>query len=928
VHNLKNLDADLPKDKFVVLTGVSGSGKSSLAFDTIVAEGQRRYLECLSSYARRFLDQLERPDVDSIEGLPPTVVIDQRAGAPNPRSTLATITEIYDYLRVLFARAGVPHCPSCDVPIERQSPEQMVDRVTSAAAGKRAQILAPLVRARKGQHTEAFEAIRRAGLIRARVDGEMIDVTESPPKLVKNRAHTIEAVVDRIAVRPGIRPRLSESVDLALKLTGGSILVLIESQSGWDELPLSTQFCCPRCESSLAEIEPRTFSFNSPHGACAVCHGLGTRWLFQPDLVLPDRSRSWEEGAAVAWATLPQGGKDVASHNQQVRDWLARHQVDARAPLSAWPGELWVLFWSGEPPRDFPGLAAMLDRSFEQTKSESVRRALQAYREEVACSACQGSRLRSEARAVRVSGRTIRDVCACTAGDALRFFRTLSFEPPLDQIANPLVGEIRARLQFLCDVGLAYLPLGRASDSLSGGELERARLAAQLGSGLLGVCYVVDEPTAGLHAADTAQLIGTLRALVAAGSTAIVVEHDAAVIEAADWIIDLGPGAGPDGGAVVAAGSPERVSASPESITGRYVRRERHLPPEPGPRLLQTAGWIELRGIHMHNLKDIDVRIPLGGLTCVTGVSGSGKSTLVCDVLAPRVRRFLHRSGAGKSDPIEIAGLDAIAQLIEVDQAPIGRSPRSTPATATGVFDEVRRVFAATREARIRGYRPGRFSFNAREGWCEACEGLGHRRIPMHFLPDLFITCEECQGKRYNQPTLEVVFKGKSIGDVLEMRVDEARVLFQSIPKVLRGLDALHEVGLGYMTLGQSSTTLSGGEAQRVKLAAELGRSQAGRTLYLLDEPTTGLHFADIDGLLSVLNRLADLGHAVVVIEHHLDVIAQADWVIDLGPGAGEDGGSVVAMGPPCDLIRVAQSRTAEALRSQIPKQAARAKKA
>jgi len=924
VHNLKNLDADLPKGKLVVLTGVSGSGKSSLAFDTIVAEGQRRYLECLSSYARQFLDQLERPDVDSIEGLPPVVAIDQRAGTANPRSTLGTITEIHDYLRLLFARVGTPHCPTCGTAIDRQTPEQMVDRVMTAALGKRAQILAPLVRARKGQHLDVFQAIRRAGLIRARVDGEMVEVTESPPKLVKTRAHTIEAVVDRISIRPGIRPRLAESIDLALKLSGGTIVTLIESASGWDEQPLSLHFRCPVCDTNLAEIEPRSFSFNSPHGACPACQGLGAEWLFQRDLVIPDHSRSWDQGAAVPWTLVDQREKETASLEEQVRDFMARQDIDPSSPLRAWPRQAVDALWSAEPGEAFPGLSALLDRCYQQTKSESLRRALEAYREEVPCSACGGSRLRPEARAVRVGGQSIHQVCTQNVRDALGFFRSLTFNPALDQVAAPVVSELVGRLQYLVEVGLGYLALGRASDSLSGGELQRARLAAQLGSGLVGVCYILDEPTAGLHAVDTARLIASLRSLVAQGSSALVVEHDAAMIEAADWIVDIGPGAGPDGGTVVAAGTPGQLAKSPVSVTAKYLRRTLSLVPDRSPRLARSPGAIALRRIYLHNLQGIDVQIPLAALTVVAGVSGSGKSTLVHDVLARAARRFLHRAGsrgdepAGGDEPAAIGGLAAVDRLIEVDQAPIGRSPRSTPATVTGVFDEIRRVFAATREAKIRGYRAGRFSFNSREGRCEHCLGLGQRRIPMKFLPDLFITCEECQGKRFNQPTLEVRFKGKSIGDVLELRVDESRVLFQAIPKVLRRLEALHDVGLGYLTLGQSSTTLSGGEAQRVKLAAELGRGSGGRALYLLDEPTTGLHFADIERLLSILHQLADLGHAVVVIEHHLDVIAAADWVIDLGPGAGDDGGRVVAMGTPYEVAQTKASRTGEALRSRI----------
>ena len=824
VHNLKNIDVDLPRDCLVVLTGVSGSGKSSLAFDTIYAEGQRRYLECLSGYTRQFLDQLERPDVDSIEGLPPTVAIDQRAGTPNPRSTLGTVTEIYDYLRLLFARAGVPHCPSCDSPIHRQTPEQIVTQLLKLRDGQKVQILAPLVRARKGQHLEVFQAVRRAGLIRARVDGEMVEVTDKPPILAKTRAHTIEAVVDRISIREGIRPRLAESLDLALKLSGGGVLTLTESPRGWDEQLLSIHLSCPVCGTSLPEIEPRSFSFNSTHGACPACEGLGYQ----------------------------------------------SHQDNA------------------------------IELGLDQ----------------VPCTACAGSRLRPEARSVRVDGRSIHDVTTMSSIDALGFFRSLRLDPSSEQIAAPLIAEIVGRLQYLIEVGLDYLSLCRGSDTLSGGELQRARLAAQLGSGLVGVCTILDEPTAGLHPRDTARLIASLRRLLVQGNSVLVVEHDASVIQAADWVLDLGPGAGPDGGFVVAAGPPEHLTASNGSITAQFLGRGHQLAEEPSKRLAASPGWIQIRDATHHNLKHVDAQIPLGTLTCVTGVSGSGKSTLVHDVLARDLRRFLQGNGGPGRVDGHVLGLEAIDQLIEVDQSPIGRGPRSTPATATGAFDQIRRVFATTREAKIRGYRASRFSFNAKGGRCEACQGLGQRRIPMHFLPDLHVTCEECGGKRFNRQTLEVRFKGKSIGDVLEMRVDESLSFFAAVPRVVQPLQTVHDVGLGYLTLGQSSATLSGGESQRIKLAAELGRSTSGRALYLLDEPTTGLHFADIERLLAILRRLADFGHTVVVIEHHLDVIASADWVIDLGPDGGDAGGRVVAMGPPIAIARTEESRTGEALRA------------
>jgi excinuclease ABC subunit A len=919
VHNLKNIDLDIPRDHLVVLTGVSGSGKSSLAFDTVVAEGQRRYLECLSSYARQFLDQLERPDVDSIEGLPPTVAIDQRAGAANPRSTLGTITEIYDYLRLLFSKAGTPHCPSCDTPIRRQTPEQMIALLMALGQGRRIQLLAPLVRARKGEHRDVFDAIRRAGLIRARVDGEMREVSEAPPKLARTRSHTIEAVVDRIALRDGISARLAESLALALKLADGSVLVLVESPEGWDELVLSDHFSCPNCGTSLHELEPRSFSFNSPHGACPSCQGLGSEWRFQRHLVIPDPERSWADGAVVAWPLLPGAGKEASATSAQVGDFLARHHLGDQTPLRSWPLEVQSWFWSGEPSGPFSGIAALFARVMQATTSDPLHKALDAYREEVPCSACGGSRLCPEARSVEIQGRSIHDLSSGTISEVLTFFQALKFDPAREPIGGPLVSEIVGRLKYLVDVGLEYLSLGRGSDTLSGGELQRARLGAQLGSGLVGVCAILDEPTTGLHPRDTAQLIASLRRLVAEGNSVVVVEHDRSVITAADWVVDLGPGAGPDGGNVVAAAPPARLSASNGSVTGPYLTRGIKLSRDRSERLKRSPGWVWIRGASAHNLKAVETSIPLGALTCVAGVSGSGKSTLVHDVLGRAVRRFLHRQGARGRTPAGFEGLEAIEQLIEVDQSPIGRTPRSTPATATGLFDEIRLVFACTREAKLRGYRARRFSFNAEGGRCETCLGLGVRRIPMHFLPDLHVTCEECGGRRFNRQTLEIRFKEKSIGEVLQMRVDESRALFAAVPRVKAGLDALWDVGLGYLTLGQSSTTLSGGESQRVKLAAELSRSASGRALYILDEPTTGLHFADIDRLLLILHRLADLGHAVVVIEHQLDVIAASDWVIDLGPGAGASGGQVVAMGPPIEIARSKLSRTGEALREGCP---------
>jgi excinuclease ABC subunit A len=805
------------------------------------------------------------------------------------------------------------------VPIHRQTPEQMAAELMRLREGQRVQILAPLVRDRKGQHLEVFQAIRRAGLIRARVDGEMIEVTDQPPKLAKTRSHSIEAVVDRISVREGIRPRVAESLDLALKLSGGGVLTLTESAEGWDEHFHSIHLSCPNCGTGLPTIEPRSFSFNSPHGACPVCEGLGSRSSFQPELVFTDHSRPWNQHAAVLWPLIARADRDAPAYDSQIKAFLERHKTDGATPLQDWPAGLLDLFWSGEPNGTFPGLAAILEHSFDDCRDDAIRKSLLVYREDVLCAACRGSRLRQEARAVQLGGRSIADLTALSVLELLTFFEQLRIEPSLGAVGSPLVAEVVGRLQYLIEVGLNYLSLGRGSDTLSGGELQRARLAAQLGSGLTGVCTILDEPTTGLHPRDTDRLITSLRRLLQQGNSVVVVEHDESMIKAADWVIDLGPGAGPDGGHVVAAGTPDQLRTRSASITGQYLGQTLPLASIASRRLQTSPGWIEIHDASLHNLKHINVQIPLAALTCVTGVSGSGKSTLVHDVLALAVRRFLQGAGPKDGGRVGIRGLGAITQLVEVDQTPIGRGPRSTPATASGLFSEVRRVFAMTREAKIRGFGASRFSFNAKGGRCEFCQGLGQRKIPMRFLPDLYVTCDECGGKRFNRQTLEVRFKGKSIGDVLAMRVDECRMLFEAVPRVLQGLDALHDVGLGYLSLGQSSTTLSGGEAQRIKLAAELGRTAPGRALYILDEPTTGLHFADVAHLLKILHRLSDLGHTVVVIEHQLDVIATADWVIDLGPEGGEAGGRVVATGPPFEIAQTDASYTGRALQLRQP---------
>ncbi len=906
VHNLRDIDVDIPRDRLVVLTGVSGSGKSSLAFDTLYAEGQRRYIEGLSSYARQFLDQLERPEVDLIDGLPPTVSIDQRSGTANPRSTVATVTEIHDYLRLLYARAGVAHCPRCGRPIRRQTPEQMVAGVLGMPEGRKVLVLAPIVRGRKGQHLDAFAAIRRAGLIRARVDGALVELRdEGDPKLTKTKVHNVEAVVDRLVVREGIRPRLAESIDLALKLGQGAVILAMQEGNTWADRILSVHHACPDCGGGFEAPEPRTFSFNSPYGACPTCDGLGRLSRFDPGLIVPDRSKSIAGGAIGA---IPDDGA--------LSSFLARHGLDRETALNRWPRAALNSLFHGDGD-GFTGLLPMFEHAYATAKREASREALRAFRGEVVCPDCGGARLRPEARAVAVSGRKIQEVSDLPVGEAIAALGSMKFEPPMDLIGVPLVREIVHRLAFLERVGLGYLSLSRAADSLSGGELQRVRLATQIGSGLVGVGYVLDEPTAGLHPRDTARLLESLAGLRDQGNSVLVVEHDEATIRAADWVIDLGPGAGPEGGRIVAEGPPDAmVEVSPgASATLRYLRGEEAVGAPAGDRLARSPGWITVVGASEHNLQSVEARFPLGTLTCVSGVSGSGKSSLVLDVLAKAARRALERVGPRPGAFERIDGLEAVDRLIAIDQAPIGRNPRSTPATYTGLFDEIRGVYALTREAKVRGYKANRFSFNVKGGRCEVCRGQGVRKVEMNFLPDLCVPCEVCAGLRFNRQTLEVRYKGPSIGEVLMMRVDDALTLFDAVPKVRRGLVALQEAGLGYATLGQSSTTLSGGEAQRVKLASELGRAAVGGTLYILDEPTTGLHFADVGNLLRVLHRLADLGNTVVVIEHNLDVIKTADWVIDLGPEGGSGGGRVVAMGTPADVAGVAESHTGRYLR-------------
>jgi len=931
-HNLQNLDVRIPRDRLVLVTGLSGSGKSSLAFDTIYAEGQRKYVESLSAYARQFLEQLSKPNVAHIEGLPPTVAIEQRGGGANPRSTVATTTEIYDYLRLLFARVGEPHCWICGRVITSQTVSQMVDALATLPEGTRFLVLAPVVRGKKGQHADLLEHVRREGYVRVRIDGRIYDLKDLP-QLVPQKKHTIEVVVDRLVWKPGVQIRLSDSLETALELAGGIVRISYEPAdgatkpaegetnggryAGWKDWLFSATYACPQHpESNLEELAPRMFSFNSPYGACEACDGLGTILEFDPELIVPDASLSLAEGAVDAWR---HGGKRMnIFYNRQIRRFCRQYGVSAHTPFEDLPKDIRHTLLHGDADGDWEGVLPNLTRRWQRTDSEYVKARLHGYMSEAACPACGGARLRPAALAVTVGGRNIHEVTRMSIAEALAFFEGLQLGPEQSRIAEMILREIRHRLSFLVNVGLDYITLDRTSATLSGGEAQRIRLATQVGSGLVGVCYVLDEPTIGLHQRDNARLIRTLAHLRDLGNTVIVVEHDEAMIRAADEVIDIGPGAGRHGGRIVAQGSVDDVCAADESVTGKYLSGRMRIETPTQRRTLSQSRCLELRGCREHNLKDLRVRFPLGGLICVTGVSGSGKSTLVNQTLLRALRRRLYTSREKPGAYEKLLGVGKIDKVIEIDQSPIGRTPRSNPATYTGVFDLIRQLFAKTREAKIRGYKPGRFSFNVRGGRCEACQGQGVKRIEMHFLPDVYVTCQECKGTRYNRETLEVRYKGRNIADVLAMRVEEALGFFDSFPKIKQLLRALNDVGLGYVELGQSSTTLSGGEAQRVKLASELGKTATGHTLYVLDEPTTGLHFADIHSLLNVLNRLADLGNTVIVIEHNMDVIKCADWIIDLGPEGGDAGGALVAAGTPEDVAARPESYTGRYLAAYL----------
>jgi excinuclease ABC subunit A len=919
-HNLKDVDVELPRDALIVITGLSGSGKSSLAFDTIYAEGQRRYVESLSAYARQFLGVMEKPDVDSIEGLSPAISIDQKTTSRNPRSTVGTVTEIHDYLRLLWARIGTPHCPTCGEPIAGQSQEQIVDRLMTMREGAKFMVMAPVVRGRKGEYGKLFEQLRLEGYSRVKVDGELHRLDEELV-LDKKFKHDVSVIVDRLVMKAELRRRLSESVEAAAALAAGLVEVEIIGGVDAELLLFSEQFACLNCGTSIPELEPRIFSFNSPHGACERCHGLGFQRVIDPELVVPDPTLSlaegalqpWNRGITAYWKRLIAAVAEEYGVNLD-RPWAKLKKSEREIFLHGTGEERHQLTYTNRFGRRrsyrvrFEGIVNNLQRRYEETDSETNRERIEGYMAEQACPQCLGARLRPESLSVKVGGISIADYSAMSARAAAEWIAALQLTETQRAIARLIVREISERLAFLDNVGIGYLSLDRSARSLSGGEAQRIRLATQIGSSLVGVMYVLDEPSIGLHQRDNEKLIATLNRLRDLGNTVIVVEHDEGTMMAADHIVDLGPGAGEHGGHVIAEGTPAQVSRDSASLTGQYLSGKRRI--EVPNERREPRGALLVRGAREHNLKDIDVAVPLGVFCCVTGVSGSGKSTLVNETLHHAVANRLHQSKlrAGAHDGID--GLSQIDKIINIDQSPIGRTPRSNPATYTNVFDHIRQLFAQTQEARARGYKPGRFSFNVKGGRCEVCRGDGQIKIEMHFLPDVYVPCEQCHGRRYNRETLEVRFKGKSIADVLEMSVEDAVVFFENVPKIARRLRTLHDVGLDYIRLGQPATTLSGGEAQRVKLASELSKVATGDTLYILDEPTTGLHFADVQRLLDVLGRLVDAGNTVVVIEHNLDVIKTADRLIDLGPEGGEGGGEVVATGTPEDVAAVESSYT------------------
>ena len=921
-HNLKNVDVDIPRDALVVFTGLSGSGKSSLAFDTIYAEGQRRYMESLSSYARQFLGQMEKPNVEKIEGLSPAISIDQKSTNRNPRSTVGTVTEIYDYFRLLYARIGIPHCPNCGKEIKKQSVDQMVDQIMALPEGTRLQLLAPVVRGRKGRHEKVLERAARSGYVRVRIDGNLYELAENI-QLDKNIKHNIEIVVDRLIVKPGIERRLTDSIENVLNLSEGLLFV---ERVGSDEemLTFSQSFSCPDCGVSIDEIEPRSFSFNNPFGACPECYGLGYKMEFDSDLMIPDRPLSINQGAitVLGWQSCQQPGSFA---NAILQALAKEYHFDLDTPFGEYPqkiqdillhgtgGKEVLVYYEGQRgkgqyPIAFEGLIRNVERRYRETGSDATKQEYETFMRITPCRLCKGQRLKKEALAVTVCGKNIYEITSMFIGELSQFLQDMKLTAQQELIGSQILKEIRARVGFLIDVGLDYLSLSRATGTLSGGEAQRIRLATQIGSGLVGVCYILDEPSIGLHQRDNDKLLATLNNLRDLGNTLIVVDHDEDTMRAADYIVDVGPGAGSHGGQIVASGTVEEIMNTPESITGQYLSGAKKIPVPETRR--KPTGWLTVRSAEENNLKKIDVKFPLGVFTCVTGVSGSGKSSLVNEILYKHLARDLNRA---RCIPGKHAGIDGIEQLdkvIAIDQSPIGRTPRSNPATYTGVFDMIRDLFASTSDAKAKGYKKGRFSFNVKGGRCEACGGDGIIKIEMHFLPDVYVPCEVCGGKRYNRETLDVKYKGKSIYDVLDMTVEEALTFFENVPSIQRKIQTLYDVGLSYVKLGQPSTELSGGEAQRIKLAAELSRRSTGRTIYILDEPTTGLHFADVQKLIEILHRLAEGGNTVVVIEHNLDVIKTADYLIDIGPEGGMRGGTVIAKGTPEEVAKNPASYT------------------
>lgn len=929
-NNLKNLSVDIPRDKLVVFTGLSGSGKSSLAFDTIYAEGQRRYMESLSSYARQFLGQMEKPDVESIEGLPPAISIDQKTTNRNPRSTVGTVTEIYDYLRLLYARVGVPHCPNCGREIKKQSVDQMVDQIMALPERQKIQLLAPVVRGRKGRHEKVLAQAKRSGYVRVMIDGNQYELSEDI-QLDKNIKHNIDIVVDRLIVKPGIEKRLTDSIETVLALTNGTLIV--DTMDG-KQMTLSSNFACPDCGISIDEIEPRSFSFNNPFGACPDCSGLGYTMNFDPDLMIPDQSLSFNEGCVQApgWAS----SKKPDSFTHALLEALAKeYNFSLDTPYRKLPKSVRNMFiygtngkevevhytgqrGTGVYPVVFDGLIKNEEQRYRETYSDSAKADYEKFMQITPCPTCHGQRLKASSLAVTVGDKNIIEMTNLSVAKLLKYLDDLKLSEHQMAIGAQILKEIKARVKFLSDVGLEYLTLSRPTGTLSGGEAQRIRLATQIGSGLVGVAYILDEPSIGLHQKDNDKLLATLKSLRDLGNSLIVVEHDEDTIRAADCVVDIGPGAGEHGGNLVAIGTAEEIEKVPESITGQYLSGKKYIP-IPKTRV-KPSGWLKVRGAAVNNLKNVDVDIPLGVFTCVTGVSGSGKSSLVNEVLYKRLARDLNHAMTVPGKHREIYGIKKLDKVINIDQSPIGRTPRSNPATYTGVFDMIRDLFAGTTDAKMRGYKKGRFSFNVKGGRCEACQGDGIIKIEMHFLPDVYVPCEVCHGKRYNRETLEVKYKGKNIYDVLNMTVEEALDFFQNVPRIRNKIQTLYDVGLGYIRLGQPSTELSGGEAQRIKLATELSKRSTGKTIYILDEPTTGLHFADVHKLIEILQRLRDQGNTLVVIEHNLDVIKTADYIIDMGPDGGDKGGTVIAHGTPEEVAEVPESYTGQYIKQYLAK--------